>query len=164
MFIHISSVDYYYNFSNTVCFKMFMSSTHSLLAFSTYSLIFFCVSSTNFIPVGNNWKLKASIEPGHLPCLEKLLKEIEECVLGKQCLYTCVEGISLTEVQKKPQRLNIHILTIYVWRVMCGGKYGRRKTVLVRKKFQPENNARIILLVLLVIVVVTIMATNIVCV
>lgn len=107
MFIHISSVDYYYNFNNTVCFKMFMSSTHSILAFSTCSLIF-CVSSTNFIPAENNWKLKASVATGHLPCFEKLLKKIEEWggpYYGPGKIVSpdiCVEGIGLTEVQRKP--------------------------------------------------------------
>lgn len=50
-------------------------------------------------------------------------------------LNTCVEGIGPTEVQRKPLRLNIHILIIYVQRVICGRKYGRGKTVLVRKGF-----------------------------
>lgn len=77
MFILISSVDHYYNFSNTVCFQMFIPSIYSLLAFTTYGLTF-CVSSTNFTPLGNNLKLEVSVATGHLPCFEKLLKEVEE--------------------------------------------------------------------------------------
>lgn len=66
-----------------------------------------------FISPGNNLKLKASIATGHLPCLEKLLEEVEEWegpyqkvrVLGKQCPLTFVCRGNWIELNLKGENL-----------------------------------------------------------
>lgn len=58
-------MDHYYNFSNTVCFKIFISRAYSLTA---YGLILF--QAPTFISPGNNLKFDASVATCHFPCLE----------------------------------------------------------------------------------------------
>ena len=68
-------MDHYYNFSNTVCFKIFISSAYSFLALTTYSMIFF--ESSTFSSPGSNVKLETSVASALSP-FWRLLKEAEE--------------------------------------------------------------------------------------
>lgn len=68
-------MDHYYNFSNTVCFKIFISSAYSFLALTTYSMIFF--ESPTFSSPGGNVKLETSVASALSP-FWRLLKEAEE--------------------------------------------------------------------------------------
>lgn len=68
-------MDHYYNFSNTVCFKIFISSAYSFLALTTYSMIFF--ESPTFSSPGSNVKLETSVASALSP-FWRLLKEAEE--------------------------------------------------------------------------------------
>ena len=85
-------MDHYYNFSNTVCFKFFISNAYSFLALTTYSVIFF--QSPTFNSPGSNVKLAASVTSGHSP-FWRLLKEAKERVLGKQCpsVFVCRKNL-----------------------------------------------------------------------
>ena len=68
-------MDDYYNFSNTVCFKIFISNAYSFLALTTYSMIFF--QSPVFNSPGSYVKLEASVASGLSP-FRRLLKKAEE--------------------------------------------------------------------------------------
>ena len=68
-------MDHYYNFSNTVCFKIFISSAYSFLALTTYNMIFF--ESPTFSSPGSNVKLETSVASALSP-FWRLLKEAEE--------------------------------------------------------------------------------------